>query len=68
MSYFSKHYLVYVGRWILSAVVMMPFLYLVSLFIENQYISLIIIQIIGSLIFYKIDAYLFSIKIEKELG
>ncbi len=60
-DYTSLHFLLYVGRWILSAIVMMAPLYFIKKYttITNEYVHLIMIQIIGAFIFYQLDAYLF---------
>ena len=61
-DYTSLHFLLYVGRWIISAIVMMVPLYLIKRYtkITNEYMHLLMIQIIGAFIFYHIDAYLFK--------
>jgi hypothetical protein len=58
-KYLTKQFSVYVGRWILSAFVMMPPLWFFSKIIENNYINLLLVQIIGAFIFYRIDEYIF---------
>jgi len=66
MDYLSLNFLLYVGRWILSAFVMMPFIYLLIKYkccISNkytEYIHLLIVQIIGAFIFYNIDKLIFN--------
>ena len=62
MSYLSLHFLLYVGRWILSAFVMMVPLYLIKKYtkIKNEYVHLVLIQIVGAFIFYRLDAYIFK--------
>jgi ABC-type glycerol-3-phosphate transport system permease component len=60
-EYTSWHFMLYVGRWMLSAVVMMAPLFLLRFTkITNEYLKLFIVQVIGAFIFYKLDAYLFT--------
>ena len=64
-DYLSIHFLIYLGRWIISAVVMLPFIYLLVRYKcceskYKEYIHLIIVQIIGSFIFFEIDKYIFT--------
>ena len=64
MDYLSINFIIYVGRWIISAAVAMPFLWLLiqykccseSKYVE--YIHLLIVQIIGAFLFYKLDQLL----------
>jgi len=63
--YFNEQYLIYLFRWIISAIVMMLPLYLLVKFdcCKNkyqEYIHLLIIQVIGSFIFYPIDLLIFK--------
>ena len=65
MTYLSLHFLLYLGRWILSAFVMMVPLYLLNRYSITsgrfkEYMDLVIVQIVGAFIFYFIDAYIFS--------
>jgi len=73
-SYLSIDFLIYVGRWIFSAFVMMIPLYFLQKFQISkyfkkikgykteyqEYIDLIIIQIIGAFIFWYIDQMIFK--------
>jgi len=65
ISYFSADFLIYLGRWLLSGVVMLPFIwYLIK--IEcckgryQEYVHLILVQIIGSFIFWYLDQWIFK--------
>jgi len=59
----SKKFLIYVLRWLASAFVMMPFLFLVNEYITtNQYVALCLVQIIGAFIFWNIDRAIFKDK------
>ena len=53
------HFLLYLFRWQASAFVMMPFIPLVYSTTNNLYLALMMLQFIGSLIFYKPDEALF---------
>ena len=65
MDYFSLHFLAYTARWITSALVMfIPLYFLVTINCckgpYQEYIHLLLVQIIGAFIFYRIDAYIFT--------
>lgn len=65
MDYLSIQFLIYLFRWILSAVVMMLPLYVLVRYRccsgkYQEYIHLIIVQIIGAFIFFGIDKWIFS--------
>jgi ABC-type glycerol-3-phosphate transport system permease component len=65
MDYISLNFFIYLCRWILSAFVMMiPMYFLVKYRVfegkYQEYIHLIVVQIIGAFIFYKIDYYIFN--------
>jgi ABC-type glycerol-3-phosphate transport system permease component len=65
MDFLSLNFLIYLLRWILSAFVMMiPMYFLIKFDIfkgkYQEYIHLIIVQIIGAFIFYKIDYFIFK--------
>jgi len=66
MDYLSIHFMIYLGRWILSSFVMMAPLYLLVKYKccigskYSEYIHLLLVQIIGSIIFYRIDYYIFK--------
>jgi len=65
-SYFCLDFLIYAGRWIFSAFVMMIPLYIINKYnITKQlkykeYIDLIMIQIIGAFVFWYIDQWIFK--------
>jgi len=65
-SYFTFEFILYVGRWILSAFIMMVPLYLLQKYKVTkrfgkykEYIDLVIVQIIGAFIFWWIDQIIF---------
>jgi len=65
MSYISEQYFIYLLRWLLSYVVMLIPLYLLvktdcckSKY--QEYVHLLIIQVIGSFLFYPIDLLIFK--------
>jgi len=66
VEYMSMNFLLYVGRWILSAFFMsLPLYFLVEYKCCNnskyqEYIHLFIIQIIGAFAFYYLDAWIFT--------
>ena len=65
MDFFTLKFLIYLSRWILSAFVMMiPLWFLVKIDCckgkYQEYIHLIIIQIIGAFIFWNIDRLIFK--------
>ena len=49
---------VYVLRWMASALVMFPFMAVLP--IDNQYLKLLVLQIIGACVFYNIDKLIFK--------
>jgi hypothetical protein len=58
-DYFTKTYGIYLVRWLLSALIMLP----VMMFLESilpLWANLIVGQIFGSIIFFKIDKWIFS--------
>lgn len=55
-----KLFLVYWLRWMVSAVVMLPFMLLFEYFGLSLTLNLILGQTIGALIFFKIDKYIFK--------
>lgn len=61
-----EQFLIYLLRWIVSAFVMMiPLWFLIKIKCcygnkYMEYIHLLIVQIIGAFIFYKIDAWIFK--------
>jgi len=65
VDYFSFQFLLYLGRWILSALVMMlPLWLLIKIKCcsgkYQEFIHLVIVQIIGAIIFYPIDYLIFK--------
>jgi len=65
MDYLSTQFLVYLGRWLLSGVIMLLPLYMLIYFNcckgkYQEYIHILILQIIGAFIFYPIDLYIFK--------
>lgn len=59
-NYFSKLFLIYWCRWLISAVVMMPFMLLFDFWGLSLCFNLILGQSIGALIFFKIDEFIFK--------
>jgi hypothetical protein len=58
-EFFTKQYAIYLARWIISAFVMMP----IMLFLESilpLWGNLLVGQVFGSLIFFKIDKWIFK--------
>jgi len=55
-----KRKIVYFLRWQLSTLVMMPFMWILKVWEVDPLISLIIVQTIGSLIFYNVDKFIFK--------
>jgi hypothetical protein len=58
-DFLSKQYGIYLGRWVISAFVMMPIMILLESFLP-LWGNLIVGQIFGSLIFFKIDKWIFK--------
>ena len=59
-TFFSKRFAVYLFRWLISAFVMMPFMILFEQLGISIALNLILGQIIGAIIFFKIDSFIFS--------
>lgn len=59
-SFFTKKFAVYLFRWLVSAFVMMPFMMLFEHLGISIALNLILGQIIGALIFFKIDSLIFQ--------
>jgi len=57
-----KRFLIYYGRWILSAFVMMPFMIAFEKMGLSLSANLIAGQTVGALIFYRIDKWIFKEK------
>jgi len=66
MDYFSLYFLLYLLRWVISAFIMMiPLWFLVKIKCcygnkYQEFIHLLIVQIIGAFIFFPIDYFIFS--------
>lgn len=58
----SKLFLVYYLRWIISAVVMLPFMMLFEYWQIDLWLNLFLGQTVGSVIFFKIDKWIFKDK------
>ena len=61
-EYKTKLFGIYWGRWMLSALVMMPFMILFEAFAIPLWLNLLLGQTIGSIIFFKIDKWIFGNK------
>ena len=59
-TFFSKRFAVYLFRWLISAFVMMPFMILFEQLGISIALNLILGQIIGAIIFFKIDSWIFQ--------
>ena len=59
-DFLTKKYFVYLFRWLISAFVMMPFMVFFEYLGITLTLNLILGQIIGSLIFFKIDDFIFK--------
>ena len=59
-SFFTKKFAVYLFRWLISAFVMMPFMILFEQLGISIALNLILGQIRGAIIFFKIDSFIFS--------
>jgi len=64
-DYLSLEFILYLGRWILSGLVSLIPLYLLIKYEigkgkYQEYIHLMIVQVIGAFIFYKLDKMLLS--------
>lgn len=60
-------FLIYVLRWVVSGFVMLPFMLIMKHYDVPFSLNVIIGQIIGAFIFYKIDELIFKIKKEDKL-
>jgi hypothetical protein len=58
--FLTKQFFIYLLRWILSAFVMMIPLWALQPRISNDYVKLILAQIFGAFMFFKIDEVIFS--------
>ncbi|MFA4805476.1 hypothetical protein [Helicobacter pylori] len=61
-EYASKLFLIYWLRWMLSALVMLPFMEVFYYFNFPLWLNLFLGQTIGALIFFKLDKLIFSKK------
>ncbi|AFI04088.1 hypothetical protein [Helicobacter cetorum] len=61
-EYKTKLFLIYWLRWMLSAVVMLPFMQVFDYFNFPLWLNLFLGQTIGALIFFKLDKLIFSKK------
>ena len=59
-SFLTKKFAVYLFRWLVSAFVMMPFMILFEQLGMSIALNLILGQIIGAIIFFKIDSFIFQ--------
>ena len=59
-DFLTKKYFVYLFRWLISAFVMMPFMVFFEYLGITLTLNLILGQVIGSLIFFKIDDFIFK--------
>ena len=59
-TFFSKRFAVYLFRWLISAFVMMPFMVFFEYIGITLTVNLILGQIIGSILFFKIDDFIFK--------
>lgn len=55
-----KLFLIYWLRWMFSAVVMLPFMFLFEYMGLGLTVNLILGQTVGAIIFFKIDKYIFN--------
>jgi len=60
-EYFTKRYFVYLVRWIVSGIVMLGPMMILEAFLP-LWGNIIVGQIFGSLVFFKIDKYIFRHK------
>ena len=61
-EYKSKLFGIYWGRWMLSAIVMLPFMILFETMAAPLWVNLFLGQTIGAVIFFKIDKWIFGNK------
>lgn len=59
-DFLTKKYSVYLLRWLISAFVMMPFMVFFEYLGITLTLNLILGQIIGSVLFFKIDDFIFK--------
>ena len=56
----SRQFIIYVIRWIISGFVMLPFMLLFEYLGITLSVNIILGQLIGACIFYKIDSWIFK--------
>ncbi|BDQ29347.1 hypothetical protein [Helicobacter ailurogastricus] len=61
-AYKTRLFLIYWVRWMVSAVVMLPFMLLFEWMHTPLWLNLFIGQTIGAIIFFKIDKFIFRSK------
>lgn len=59
-DFLTKKFVVYLLRWLVSAFVMMPFMMFFEYLGITLTLNLILGQIIGAIIFFKIDSFIFQ--------
>lgn len=59
-DFLTKKYFVYLLRWLISAFVMMPFMIFFEYLGITLTLNVILGQIIGSVLFFKIDNFIFK--------
>lgn len=65
-DFLTVKFAVYLIRWIISGFVMLPFMLIMKYYDILFSVNVIIGQIIGAFIFYKIDGMIFKIKNKEE--
>lgn len=65
-DFLTVKFAVYLIRWIISGFVMLPFMLIMKYYGIPFSVNVIIGQIIGAFIFYKIDGMIFKIKNKEE--
>ena len=65
-DFLTVKFVVYVIRWIISGFVMLPFMLIMKYYDVPFSANVIMGQIIGAFIFYKIDGMIFRIKNKEE--
>jgi len=59
-GYWTKQYFIYLTRWMLSGLVMMPFMLGLEMLGLPLWLNLMMGQAIGSFIFFEIDKWIFK--------
>lgn len=65
-DFLTVKFAVYLIRWIISGFIMLPFMLIMKYYDVPFSVNVIIGQIIGAFIFYKIDSMIFKIKNKEE--